>query len=181
MKIKLLLATLAAGVALPGIVAADDSELDAAKKKFSGEYTATASADDERERIDEVIEEVVDDMSRFKRRFARSALEDSTTPCPEFNIRFGSDVMEIHCTSGEPARSYIDGPTVRWTDSDGDEIPLDQDLEADRMIQRFKGEDGERVNEFTLRDGGDTLVKSVTITSDQLPRDVTYTRTFQRQ
>ncbi len=181
MNYKTMLTVLAVALAFPTVASADDAELESAKEKFAGEFQAEADRATERERIDVAIERVVSEMSRVRRRFARSSLEDSTTPCETFKIRFSSDVMQIHCTTNEPARTHINGPRVRWTNNEGEEFALEQKLEANRMTQRFESEDGARINEYTLREGGDVLVKSVTITSDRLPKDLTYSRTFRRQ
>lgn len=169
------------GLAVPSLAVAEDSEVDAAKGNFSGVYTSKKGVKKERKAINKVIEVVVDDMSFVKRPFARSALKDSTRPCPTLEIAFSGDQITLYCKTRSPIRSPLDGTAVDWTNEDGDPHRVSQALEKDRIVQIFRGEDGSRKNVYTLQNGGKELELEVTITSDDLPRALTYTRVFRRK
>ncbi len=181
MKTQLLLVILGVCLLLPSFAAADDSGLDAAKKKFSGVYVSKRGVKKERKAINKTIETLVDKMSFYKRPFARSALKDSTKPCPKLQVVFSGDKMAINCLKRVKAKSPADGTAVRWTDDEGDKFRLSQKLEKNRMVQVFRGGKGARKNVYRLKDGGKTLVVKVKITSDELPRALEYTLELRRK
>lgn len=169
------------GLAFPSLAAAEDSEIDAAKGDFEGVYTSKDGVKKERKAINEVIEEIVDDMSFVKRPFARSALKDSTRPCPTLEIAFSGDQITLFCKTRSPIRSPLDGTAVDWTNEGGDPHRVSQALENGRIVQIFRGEDGSRKNVYTLKNDGKELELEVTITSDDLPRALTYKRLFRKK
>jgi hypothetical protein len=175
------LVLIVSGFAFPRLAAAEDSEIDAAKDDFAGIYTSKNGVKKERKAINKVIEAVVDDMSFVKRPFARSALKDSTKPCPTLELAFSGDQITIYCKTRSPIRSPLVGTAVDWTNEDGDPHRVSQKLEKGRIVQVFRGEDGSRKNVYTLQKGGKELKLEVTITSDDLPRALTYTRVFRRK
>lgn len=181
MNTRLLLVFSAFFLTLPALASAQNSGLDAAKKKFAGTYVSKKGVKRERNEINGAIESLVDDMTFYKRPFARSALKDSTKPCPTLIVFFKADQMAINCKGRVDAQTPADGTPVKWQNDDGDDFRLSQKIEKNRMVQVFRGEDGNRKNVYTLRDGGKELFIRVTITSDDLPRPLKYTRLLRRK
>ncbi len=180
MKMPILLALVVICVGMAARASAQDQGLAKAQKQFAGTYVSKRGVKAERKSINKRIEKLVGDMVFFKRPFARSALKDSTTPCPKLIVLFSADKMAINCKGRVHAESPRNGHSVRWVNHDGDEFRLSQKLEKNRMVQVFRGDDGTRTNIYTLKNGGKELHIQVTITSDSLPRPLKYTRVLRR-
>ncbi|QDG49368.1 hypothetical protein FIV42_01040 [Persicimonas caeni] len=172
---------LAACLVFPSFAGAQDSGSDDAKKKFSGTYVLANSKKKERKKINKKIEKLVDKMSFYKRPFARGELKDSTEPCPKLNVIFSGDDMAINCVGNVKAKSPANGKAVKWVDSDDEEMRLSQKLEKNRMVQKFRSENGLRTNIYRLKDGGKKLVIDVKITSEQLPHPLEYQLVMRRK
>lgn len=172
---------LAACLAFPAFAGAEDSGLDGAKKKFSGTYVLAGGAKKARKKINKKIEKIVDEMSFYKRPFARGELKDSTKPCPKLQVVFNGNDVGINCVGRIKAKAPYTGKAVKWVNEDDDELRLSQKLEQNRMVQKFRSENGLRTNVYRLEDGGKKLVIDVKITSEQLPRALKYQLVMRRK
>ncbi|AWV88576.1 hypothetical protein [Bradymonas sediminis] len=181
MKTRALLLFVIFCLGTPTIALAQPPAGQTVQAQFAGTYVSTRNLKKDRAAIAQVIEELVDDMAFYKRSFARSALIESTEPCANLHVAFAADTITLNCKGHPDTTSPKNGAFINWEDDDGHIVRLSQKLDGQRIVQVFKNDDGTRENVYTLRDGGKSLLLSVTISSDQLPRPLKYSRVLQRQ
>ncbi len=147
--------------------------------RIEGTFEAAESPKKERKRLDKKVEGIVEQMSFYKRPFARGELRDATDPAQKLSISFDGEKVEIQFDDDPPAVSKKDGTPGTWTNTEGEAHELKQTVGANRIVQSFTNDEGTRKNTFSLEDD-DTLVMQVEIDSSQMPEPLTYRRTFRR-
>lgn len=167
---------LACGLALssPQVALADDD----ANEKLAGTYELATSRDQAREKINEEIDELVEDVSFIKRSFARSRLRDKTEPCAEIEIDFPDDDVSVQCGDDPAAVSPPDDQPTDYTADDGETYRLRQNVSGRTLTQRFTSDEGTRTNRLRFSEGKDAIDMKVTVESDQLPRPLEYSLRF---
>lgn len=145
---------------------------------FVGTFNAARQSEPH---IEQAIEKAVAEMNFVTRPIARGRLK-KTNPAYQ-RIRIGQEGAQISIQFDErkPVQMPADGSAIRWTREDGEVFDVSATHEGGALLQRFKAEDGERINRFSLSPDGAELTLDVTITSPRLPAPVKYTLTYQRQ
>lgn len=128
--------------------------------------------------IDEGIQEAVDSMGPLRRAIGRRRLRAK-------NRLLGTVVVaregeRIAVTLEDWTGTTRAGRFETVTLDDGEEVQLKQTLTDTRLVQVFRGEDGQRRNVLTLRPDG-RAVLAVTVTSDQLPDPLRYRVIYRRR
>lgn len=163
---------------LPGVPFAGEPS---ASVNFSGTFKSTLTKKQARAKIDESIDDIVDDMAFYKRPFARSILENRTPPCLKLEITLEDDEVALTCDGRRPARAPVDGTRHRFKPTDGDPVDLSYEMKGAKLIQKFYGENGVRTNTYRLAAGGEELRLDVEIRSSKMPRPLRYKRVFRRR
>jgi hypothetical protein len=137
----------------------------------------------ERKARDKAIDDVVDGMNFIVRGIARKRLKQAN-PIPRLVRirRAGEDVLVIRIDK-RVYRAKIGGPAVTVVGITGDELKLTHRVVDNRVVQRFEGESGGRVNTFTpLGKGDDKGMKlRVRVFSDKLPKDLVYGLSYRHE
>jgi hypothetical protein len=149
----------------------------AADGPLEGTFVAKGSAQGT---IDAAIDKGVAEMNFVKRPIARRRLKSTNLPYGRVVIQRSPQTISVTFDANTPIVMPLDGTPIKWTRADGEVFDVHAQSRDDRLVQTFKSEDGQRVNEFSLA-GNDGLQLSVTISSPQLPTPVTYTLEFVRE
>ena len=148
-----------------------------AQESLEGTYTFVA---DSSTNIDAAIDAAVTDMNFIKRPIARSRLKKTNPIYRRIVISRTVQEISVEFRTGAPVITPADGTSVKWTRDDGEVFDVSAVWEAATLTQRFKAEDGERLNVFRLAPDGRTLTLDVTVSSDQLPKPMTYSLVYRR-
>jgi hypothetical protein len=148
-----------------------------AQEALEGTYTFVA---DSSANIDAAIDTAVTDMNFIKRPIARSRLKKTNPIYRRIVISRAPREIWVEFRSGAPVVTPADGSAVKWTRDDGEVFDVSSSWEGSTLTQRFKAEDGERVNVFRLNPDGRTLTLDVTVSSEQLPKPMTYSLVYRR-
>jgi len=134
-----------------------------------------AASDDVKAAIDRAAGE----FNFLLRPFARSRLTKANPVPQKVRIVYAAAEVRVQLDQAPPVVAPRDGHKVTWTRDDGDQFDLTATTEGGVLRQSFKGEDGQRVNVYRLRDAR-TLAMEVTLSSPRLPKPVTYTLVFRK-
>jgi hypothetical protein len=148
-----------------------------AQEALEGTYTFVA---DSSTNIDDAIDAAVTDMNFIKRPIARSRLKKTNPIYRRIVIAKTPQEISVEFRSGAPVSTPADGTSVKWTRDDGEVFDVSATWEGSALAQRFKAEDGERLNVFRLTPDGRMLTLDVTVSSDQLPKPMTYSLVYRR-
>jgi hypothetical protein len=174
------LTTASAGLTLAGAPPSEPPVTAAANDvetvdRFAGRYRH-AGGERERKARDDAIDDVVDDMNFIVRGIARSRLREANPIAKSLGIAKKGKMLTITFDK----RHYtgpIDGRTVKVVGVTGDEVSMRFQISNGRIRQIFQGDDGGRVNDFSL-DGEGRVALSVRVHSDKLPKDLRYQLTY---
>lgn len=144
--------------------------------RLAGEYHHVGG-DADLARISKAIDAVADSANWFIRGVMRSRLKESSRIAEQIKIERTED--RVHITYNGPTRTTeIGAPPIRITAGSGDVLGYTLSARKKRLVQRFDGDRGGRINSFRLEDG--MLIVRVTIFSKMLPRNVVYELRYQR-
>jgi hypothetical protein len=138
------------------------------------------SANPSKTPITQAIDTAIAKMNFLKRAVARSRLLDTNPLYERIEIANDGSQITVRYDKGKPVVMPADGSAVKWTRDDGEKFDVSAHARDSQLQHRFKAEDGERLNEFSLLPDG-ALTLNVTISSPQLPAPVKYTLTYRRQ
>lgn len=123
------------------------------------------------------IDQAIKDMSFVTRPIARGRLAKLNPAYHRVVIgRSGGD-FTVQFDQRQPIRMPADGRGVSWQREDGEQFVVSARIEGDKLIQHFKGQDGERTNVFRRDDQGG-LFLDVTVKSSKLPKPLTYSLNY---
>jgi hypothetical protein len=125
-----------------------------------------------------IIEEATAKMNFLVRPIARGRLKKTNAAYQHITIASTPAEITIKYDDREPQHMPASGQPVSWKREDGEVFKLSARTEHGDLIQTYKAEDGERVNQFHLDPGSGVLSLLVTVTSHKLPSPVIYTLTY---
>jgi hypothetical protein len=165
-------------VADPAARAADLGPLaaDSPARPFVGTYRF-AGSDAERQAIDHAIDVSVSQLGSFVRGFARKRLAAANRVPAELVMKAGGNAFVV-LVDNRPYSGLLDGKATTVTVATGDVMDMSFKFGSD-MVQTFADREKGRVNTFELR--GNQLVMHVRVYAKELPEDVKYDLTFNRQ
>ncbi|HKE96089.1 MAG TPA: hypothetical protein VKB34_17405 [Povalibacter sp.] len=138
------------------------------------------SADLGTDLIDKAIETAIAKMNFVTRPIARGRLKKTNPRYQRIQISREGAQIAVQFDQRKPVLMPADGRPVKWTREDGEIFDVSAHSQGSQLIQTFKAEDGQRVNQFTLHPDG-SLTLDVTVSSPQLPAPVHYVLTYTRQ
>ena len=156
-------------------------ESDSVTEQFSATFEVEDGKKAARKKINRNIERLVDDMSFIKRPFARGKLKDKTAPCAALDISFPSDKISVECDNRPAYVSPTGNEKARYKSAEGVVYALRQNLDGRTLTQTFVSEDGTRTNTMKLTPSGETILMRVKLESDQLPRPLEYSLTYEKK
>ncbi len=121
-----------------------------------------------------VIEAATQDMNFLTRPIARKRLRNLNPAYGRVTLAQGPQGWSIAFDTRAPLVLPVDGRAVAWTREDGERFQVSGRQEGTRLVQHFRGQDGERTNTFE-RDRAGGLTLAVEVRSTKLPRPLTYT------
>lgn len=124
--------------------------------------------------IPRAIDQATADMSFVARPIARGRLAKLNPAYQKVTLGRNGGDFTVQFDQRQPIRMPGDGRSISWQREDGEQFLVSARTEGDKLIQHFKGQDGERTNVFR-RDGQGGLVLEVTVKSSKLPKPLTYT------
>lgn len=148
--------------------------------QLQGTYTLDAAASDD---VRKAIDIAVRGMGWPKEGFARSRLEKTNLPPYQrvvIQLEPGVTGVSITTDKRAPIRTSADGTPIDWTREDKEKFKVSTVLKTGPLVQTFKSKDGQRVNTYSISADGKTLVLNVSVTSDKLPRPLTYRLVYKR-
>ena len=144
---------------------------------LQGTYTLDTAASDD---INKAIEATVKGMNFIAKRIARKRLRETNVPYQRMVISYTEAEVSIATDQRPPLRTPVKGPPVDWTREDGEKLKVSTGWEGGKLKRTFKGEEGQRVNTYSINADGKTLTMQVSVTSPHLPRPLTYKLVYQR-
>ena len=148
---------------------------------FTGRYVLDSARSD---RIDARVEATVKDMNFVKRPIARRRLLRVNRPATRFELRIVGDTGRIVLAGESPIPLMLGRGDQRWTNAEQETfaVAATTGTDAPRTLRvRFKADDGERVNLYTLSGDGSSLSLMVTVASPQLDTPLRYTLRYTRE
>jgi len=127
------------------------------------------------------VDTCVSHLNVFKRGIARYRLEKTNVPPEKISISLKESAIEITQGSDPVASCAKDGKPSHWTDRSGETFQLTCQREGNRLVQIFKGEDGQSKNEYSLNADGTELWLKVMVSSPELPQPLTYRLAYHRR
>jgi hypothetical protein len=131
-----------------------------------------AGGSQQRKSVGHAIDDVVDDMSVFARSIARSRLTKANKVPARLEIANDGDAITVSI-DGKAYTATLGGKSVRVRDQ-GQRSQLRYELRGDSLYMFLDGAEGDRINVFTPREGGDGVTMRVTIKSSKLPDAIGY-------
>lgn len=149
------------------------------KPDFSGEWNIDKenSAD-----IPSAIETCVSNTNFIIRAIARHRLKKTntvhekvfiSTSASSITITFGSEVAK-------PVIAPVDGSVVPWERDDGEVFLVSHQLTGDRLVETFRGDDGQKEIDFSVSADGAVLTMAITASSPRLPEPLVYQLVYSR-
>lgn len=148
--------------------------------QLQGTYTLDAAASDN---VRKAIEITVRGMRWPRQGFARNRLQKTNLPpYQRVVIQLEPSITGVSITTDKraPIRTSADGTPIDWTREDKEKFKVSTVLKCGPLEQTFKSEDGQRVNTYSISADGKTLIIHVSVTSDRLPRPLTYKLVYKR-
>lgn len=142
-----------------------------------GHFVHVGGADDQR-RVEEAIEQVVQEMSFLYRSLARSRLLDSNSIPKTIRI----SMIKSDAVVAFDERRYaapVDGTSVAVVGLAGERLALQQRITREGLEMKLIGPQGGRTS-LLRADGPKRLLLRVTVWSPRLPADVVYWLRFER-
>jgi len=172
-----LAAALLAVALLPlGAMAEPSAEL----SKFKGDYKFAGTRDDAMKVIGKAIDDGLAQVNVVMRTVIKKAIQGrKSTYIETITIDAPGDDIVIKLADYEVKAA--NGKAKSVTSPDGKPTTVKHELQGGTLTQSFSGEEGSITNTFTLKDGGKTLQRKVTITSKRLSKPVTYQLSYKRR
>jgi hypothetical protein len=161
---------------------ADDEETmepipaDSPAKAFEGSFRLVSAETDKAAR-DAAIDDLVSSMNMLSRGIARGRLVDGNPIAEEISIGAVGNKLKVSMDEREYA-APMDGQPAKVKGVTGDELDMHFTIGSE-LVQTFAGNGRGKVYSYRL-DGKDTLKIKVTVSSDQLPKDLVYELTYKR-
>lgn len=128
------------------------------------------------DRIESEIEKLSAEIAAVYRPVARQLLRKAMRPCSQLAIWLEADAVAIQCDAQKVAVAAPDGRPVAYTGHDGRTHELMLRQENQSLIQQVITARGTRTTRYSRV--GELLQVEVTISSPQLPREVSYSVTY---
>ena len=145
---------------------------------IAGTFTLDRAASDN---VEKAITSAVKDMNFITRPIARGRLNKTNQPYQQVTIATSGANTVVTIDKLPPRQAPSIGTPVDWTrPADGEKMKLSMKWEGGHLIETFKPEDGQRVNEYALSADGATLTMNVTITSPRLSKPLKYKLVFRK-
>lgn len=180
---------LAAPLALLAALIAAPAALHAQDPAFRGTYARDVAAGDDMEAvINDALPKVKSTLGRIFRGKARERLREVNRPYGWIRFTPGDAVltMETDLWNGEwkltaPRNGRLEKWRRRAPDGSVEVVDVVSNLQGSTLTHQFQGEDGNRINVYSLSPDGRTLTMNVTVTSDKLTGPVTYRLVYRRR
>lgn len=131
--------------------------------------------------VEQAVDKVVAEMNPVVRQIARSRLSKTNQPYRHITLAATPATISIATDRHAPIEAPADGTPVNWRRDDNELLKVSMQWKGRTLQEVFAAEDGKRVNVFELSPDGRELKLMVTVTSDRLPKPLSYTLVYQRQ
>jgi hypothetical protein len=145
--------------------------------RFAGTYRFVGG-ERERKAWEEAIEDVVVEMNLIVRGMARKRIRETNRIADEIAVERRDNQLSLRLDDHNYT-APIDGPSHGKVSGGGDGVKILHNVEHGQIQQTFLGEDGGRVNTFSMGKDGRMRVR-VRVFSDRLPRDLRYQLTYEK-
>ena len=160
-----------ATIALPRVAVAQAGTI-------AGTYVLDRKASDN---VEKAIQAAVKDMNFITKPIARGRLNKTNQPYQRVIIATAGANTVITIDSLPPRQAPSNGTPIDWKrPADGEKMKLSMKWDGGHLVETFKPEDGQRVNEYVLSPDGSTLTMHVTITSPRLPKPLKYNLVYRK-
>jgi hypothetical protein len=155
--------------------APDDSTHIDVSSLLTGHWRAAETEDEKEQRL-QAIDEVTEDMGRFKRGKARGRLKERTSPSPGLMI----EIEDLNLTIGSGDHEFeleLGGAPIEISGSDG-KSQVSAYIEGGLLTVVARTDKGQRATTYRTSDAG--LLLEVTMTGDKLDTPLKYVTTYTR-
>ncbi|HEY8430365.1 MAG TPA: hypothetical protein VIL20_18425 [Sandaracinaceae bacterium] len=147
------------------------------EERLSGTFELAGSREEAEARVHRAIDEAVEQVSWFKRSFARARLREKNPVRESMTIEVGGGNVTIGY--GRDRYTTRNGEWRNVT-ALGEPVQLLQQIVGSSIYQTFRSPEGEKVTVYTPSEDGRRMDLDVTITSPQLPQPVRYELSYRR-
>src|SRR5690349_12886030 len=145
---------------------------------IAGTYVLDRKASDD---VEKAIQAAVKDMNFVTRPIARGRLNKTNKPYERVTIATSGANTVVTIDTLPPRQAPSNGTAIDWKrPADGEKMKLSMKWDGGHLVETFKPEDGQRVNEYVLSPDGATLTMHVTLTSPRLPKPVKYNLVYRK-
>lgn len=145
---------------------------DAAPHPSNGTWKIATPPDQLRSSLDKAVDDVAQEFNFVIREIARYKLQGATKVCKSYFIEVKGEAVSFACDSDKPQLVPASGGPLHTKNDDGEPITGTAKITDSGVVVAWKGEAGTRVNTFTTTGSG--LRLSVQVTSDQMPKPLTW-------
>lgn len=174
------LLVLPVGILLTGVALTMGEEVAAQDTVLQGTFVYDTNAAQSADVIQKAIDTAVAKMNFITRPIARGRLKKTNPLYQRIEIAQAADQISVRFDNGKPVLMPADGRSVKWTRDDGEVFDVNASVRSTELVQTFKAEDGQRLNQFSLGPDSNALTLDVTLSSPQLPAPVKYTLKYRR-
>lgn len=134
----------------------------------------------QRDRLEQIIDSLVDDMSFFVRPLARRRMKHANQVPGKIWISIEGAKLRVDLPGLRPISAPPDGRQFTWRDQYDEDVKVRQNINGRTLIQHFRGKEGARDILYRLNADATRLTYIVTISSRWLPRPLHYQLSFRR-
>jgi hypothetical protein len=132
--------------------------------------------------IEKAVETCVAKTNFVTRSVARPRLKKTNKPFESVAIASdASSVSVVYGQKGMTISSPPDGKVVPWTREDGVVFQVSHQIAGERLIEIFRGEDGQKRTDFTVSADRSSLSLDVTVSSPRLPEPLVYKLVYRKK
>jgi len=147
--------------------------------QFEGSYALKGSASSAEQKIEQALEQGVQEVNFAIRGLALSRLKEKNPLIKSIKIEERNGKVKVTFDGNRSYESPVDGSLQNQRDNTGERVRVGARINGGRLQQIFVSESGRRVNTYSL--SGNTLRLGVRVTADILPNAVTYSVNYEKQ
>jgi hypothetical protein len=132
--------------------------------------------------VDAAVDTCVSKLNFVARSIAGPRLRNTNVPYDRIVIAAQpGQVKVVYGAAGSPISTSIDGKVVPWTREDGEVFQTSHELKGEKLIEVFRGEEGQKSTDLSVSADHAVLSLDVTVSSPRLPEPLVYKLVYRKK